>query len=257
MNINYYPEELKEILDGMICEVNTIGCSNAGVYKYYNSENSYYLKVQPVQQELKREYEIMKWLQNKLPVPEILYFCSQRGFDYLLMTELEGEMTCSGSCLSKQEETVGILAEGIKMLQAVPIENCPFNNGLENKLKDAKIKIENNLVDMSDWEKNNRFGTPLELLDFLQNNKPKVSTHMFTHGDYCLPNIFCRNNRVSGFIDLGRGGIADIYQDIALCVRSLRHNFKKTDNTGLLFEYLQMEPDWERIEYYILLDELF
>lgn len=53
------------------------------------------------------------------------------------------------------------------------------------------------------------------------------------------------------------GGIADTYQDIALCVRSLKHNFGTDEYTELLFKHLDMEPDWERIDYYILLDELF
>ncbi len=44
-------------------------------------------------------------------------------------------------------------------------------------------------------------------------------------GAYCLPNIFMKDNKVSGYIDLGRGGLADKYQDIALCYRSLLHNY--------------------------------
>jgi len=257
MNIENYPKELRKFLDRMVCEVNDIGCSNAGVYRYYNSTESYYLKVQPVQHGLKKECEIMDWLQNKLPVPKKVYFCSQDGFDYLLMTQVEGEMTCSDYFLARPKETVRILAEGIKMLQSIPIEKCTFNNSLEIKLNEAKENIENNLVDMSDWKANNRFNTPHELLDYLHNNKPTGSTNMFSHGDYCLPNIFCKDNRISGFIDLGRSGIADMCQDIALCVRSLKHNFGTAEYTDLFFEYLQLKPDWERIEYYILLDELF
>lgn len=257
MDVQHFPQDLKALLDGMICEKDKIGHSTAGVYKYYNDEASYYLKIQPVLNELHRECEIMEWLQDKLPVPKKVYFKSYNEFDYLLMTEIEGEMLCSDYFLNRPEEAVKILADGIKMLRSISIENCPFDNGLEVKLKEALYNIENNLVDMFDWEENNRFDTSIELLEYLQNNKPKESTLTFTHGDYCLPNIFSKNNKVNGFIDLGRGGIADIYQDIALCVRSLKHNFGTDDYNDLFFSHLGIEPDWERIDYYILLDELF
>ncbi|WP_074351544.1 APH(3') family aminoglycoside O-phosphotransferase [Proteiniborus sp. DW1] len=252
-----YPKDLNELLAGMSCEENNIGCSNAGVYKYYNDNVSYYLKIQPSSQELEKEYKIIDWLRDKLPVPKALYFNSYNGLDYLLMTEVDGEMLCSDNLLSKPEETVKLLADGIKMLSSIPIDDCPFDNSLEIKLKDALYNIENNFVDMSDWEENNNFRTPEELLNYLKNNKPKAHTPVFTHGDYCLPNIFGKDNKISGFIDLGRAGIADIYQDIALCVRSLQHNFGTDEYTELLFKHLDMEADWERINYYILLDELF
>jgi len=80
-----------------------------------------------------------------------------------------------------------------------------------------------------------------------------------------MPNLFLNKDRFSGFIDLGNCGIADKYQDIALCYRSLLHNFAgvytgkaypKLDEE-MFFKELGIEPDWEKIRYYILLDELF
>ena len=70
---------------------------------------------------------------------------------------------------------------------------------------------------------------------------------------------------VSGFIDLGKICIADRYQDIALCYRSLSNNFKgiygraacEGLDTDKFFEKLDVKPDWKKIRYYILLDELF
>ena len=64
---------------------------------------------------------------------------------------------------------------------------------------------------------------------------------------------------------MSRCGIADKWQDIALCYRSLLHNFSgkyggkvyEGFSPELLFEKLGIEPDWEKIRYYILLDELF
>ena len=77
--------------------------------------------------------------------------------------------------------------------------------------------------------------------------------------------MFLLNDEFSGLIDLGGTGVADKYQDIALCYRSLKHNFdgsyggevREEFNPDLLFEKLGIEPDWDKIRYYLLLDELF
>lgn len=256
MEYKEYPKELRDILKGMNCEIDNIGKSNSKVLRCYDDKNSYYLKVQS-NYEIKRESEIMDWLKGRLPVPEKVYFDTGGGYYYLLMTEMKGHMLCSDYYLNRPEETAKLLAAGIKILQSVPIDSCPFDSRLEKKLKLAEDNIINGLVDTSNWEENNQFSSPEELLEYLKTNKPKNATLSFTHGDYTLPNIFAKEGKIIGFIDLGRGGIADIYQDISLAVRSFKHKFRTDDYIDLFFKYLGMEPDWERINYYILLDELF
>ena len=85
-----------------------------------------------------------------------------------------------------------------------------------------------------------------------------------SHGDFCLPNVFFNDGAVSGYLDLGFCAVADRYQDIALCYRSLSHNADGSYGPVYpnvrpekLFDALQVKPDWEKIRYYILLDELF
>jgi len=57
---------------------------------------------------------------------------------------------------------------------------------------------------------------------------------------------------------LGRGGVADRYQDIALAVRSIRHNLKSEKFVELFLDaYGLKNVDFSKIDYYILLDELF
>ena len=87
---------------------------------------------------------------------------------------------------------------------------------------------------------------------------------MLTHGDFCMPNIFVENGKVSCYIDVGNMGVGDKWRDIALCWRSLKHNCSGMytgvdlgDQTELLFEKLGCAPDWEKIRYYVLLDEFF
>ena len=71
------------------------------------------------------------------------------------------------------------------------------------------------------------------------------------------------DGQVKGFIDLGRTGVGDKWNDIALCYRSLKHNFDGTYggkvyddfNPDLLFEELGIEPDLDKIKWYLLLEK--
>ncbi len=110
----------------------------------------------------------------------------------------------------------------------------------------------------------NGFRSPEALLYWLEDNRPPEEP-VLSHGDFCLPNLLLHGDTLAGYIDLGRAGLADRWQDIALCYRSLLHNYDGTYSgvshagwhPGMLFEALGLRPDWDRIRYYILLDELF
>lgn len=256
MQRNEFPEIIQRYIRNMTCIKDTLGCSEASVYCFTNYDKILYLKVEKINIEFEHEQKIMKWLYERLPAPKIIAQCREQGYDYLLMTKAFGEMACSEKYLNNPEKLVSMLAEGIKMLQKIDISDCPFECSLKNKLHIAKKRIDNNEIDMSDWEENTLYSSPKELYDYLVANQPKEEL-VFSHGDYCLPNVFFDNDNVTGFIDLGRAGIADKWQDIALCFRSLEHNLKSDEYTSLLFECLNIEPDYEKINYYILLDELF
>lgn len=98
----------------------------------------------------------------------------------------------------------------------------------------------------------------------LEANQPEEDIVM-THGDFCLPNVFANGNKLAGFIDLGKAGPADHWQDIAIAIRSIRHNLdgtyggkKKMDFTpDMLLDKLGIPMDEKKYKYYLLLDELF
>ena len=258
------PDGIKIRLKREKYTVDDVGMSESRVLLFSDKV----LKIQEQEDEIFREHEIMNWLKGKLPVPEVLCFEKDETYAYLLMSKLPGTMSCSPELLSRPEELISLLAEGLQRLWQVDISDCPFNNRLDEKLKKAKERVEKGLVDIEDTEPDTfsegGFKDPEELLQWLMAHRPEEEL-VFSHGDFCLPNIFVSEGKLSGYLDLGRAGIADKWQDIALCYRSLVHNYDgkyakvrvKEADPELLFKRLGISPDWEKIRYYILLDELF
>ena len=230
----------------------------------------YVLKIQAESEETRNEKDIVAWLDGQVPVPGIPVYYVEDGTAYTLMTRITGKMLCDEEYLNNPKQLIRCVAEGLRTLWKVDVTKCPFRTSrLEEQLKQARWNVENNLVDMDNVEPETfgagGFRDPEELISWLETNRPKEDI-VFTHGDFCLPNVFVENNRISGFIDLGKMGPADRWQDIAIALRSLDHNFAGHYNGGkkyfdfthqMLLEELELDMDYDKFRYYILLDELF
>ena len=66
------------------------------------------------------------------------------------------------------------------------------------------------------------------------------------HGDFCLPNILVKDNKVVGFIDLADGGVGDIWYDYAWCIWSFEYNLKTKEYTNELLKELNIIFDEEK-----------
>ena len=240
-----------------------IGMSGAGVYY----AGDLVLKIERADRESDVSLVMLRWLEGKVPVPRVLAEEVQNGYRYLVMERLDGVMSCDVAYLSKPAELVRLLAQGLRILWDVQIDDCPVDRTLEKKLPDARDQVDHGRYDLSNVDPDTfgegGFSGPEELLSWLEEHRPDEDP-VLSHGDYCLPNVFLKDGAVSGFLDLGRCGIADRYQDIALCWRSLRDNLNGSygySDPGFdpdsLFRELEIEPDWDKIRYYLLMDELF
>jgi aminoglycoside phosphotransferase len=252
------PAALVEAISGYKRRRNHTGMSASRVYRLERaSGENLYLKITArPHSELREEKLVLEWLGGKLLVPKVIMFESDAKRDYLLISEIEG-VPASDECFhAAPQKTIEQLAKAMKAIHALPIVNCPFDATLDVKIELARRNVELKLVDESDFDEERQGRTAVDLFRELVATKPKHEDLVFTHGDFCLPNIILKNGRVSGFIDLGRAGIADRYQDIALLYRSVKYNFGAKWQP-FLFETLEIEPDFEKIEFYTLLDEFF
>lgn len=72
----------------------------------------------------------------------------------------------------------------------------------------------------------------------------------FIHGDFCLPNILVKDDKVVGFIDLNSSGLGDIYADYAWCIWSFEYNLKTNEYTPILLKELGVEFNKELFDKY-------
>ena len=249
---------VKELLKDSKKNVIDIGCSGDSVTEIIKKDNIYYMK-ESKSGKLDREYYICHYLKDKLPVPEVAYFLNTNDESILITKKLPGEMICSDDIFDNMHRVIELAAQGIKMLQSINIDDLTIINSLDKKLAVAKYNLDKKLVNTSDMNESNihKFGSIENAYNYLINNKIEESDLCFSHGDLSLPNIFYENDRITGFLDLGEAGIADKWYDIAILVKSLRRNYKTDEAEKYLFKCLDIKPNYEKIEYYILLTELF
>lgn len=258
------PNKIKNIIKNRNYICDHVGMSGAGVYLF----EEMVLKIQKIDAEAENEAKMLKWLIGKIPVPDIIEHIDENGYSYILMNKCAGKMACDSLFMMQPKRQAELVAEALHSLWRIPIESCPSQLSLEKRLKIVEKNIIHNRIDLENVEPDTfgpkGFRDPSALLYWLQENKPNENAAV-CHGDFCLPNIFLSESGLTGLIDLGRAGVADPWLDIALCYRSLEHNYngvydgKRYEgyDRQMLFDALGIQPDWERIRYYILLDELF
>lgn len=256
------PQAVRPHLAGAAWEEVAIGCSGARVIRLTEAGQPVrYLKVAPgaLRRELRAEREALAWLYGRLPVPETLAYAEDAGFAYLLLAEVPGIMACDACFAADAPALARLLGAGLRQLHALDTSTCSLDQRLDRKLAFAARNIAAGLVDEAEVDSGGRAEDAAGLLRWLREHRPATEDLVFTHGDYCLPNVFINAERtgISGFIDLGRAGVADRYQDLALAARSLGYNFGPGWESPLWEAYGLEAVDTEKLDYYVLLDELF
>lgn len=258
-----FPSELLDRIAGSSITSELAGKSGAKVYRVKKPDRSIcYLKTQQVKDsfELVNEVNVYDWLDDRLRVPRVIYYDILNEMEFMLYSAVEGNHANSGSFFRNIDSLVKIIAKGLKQLHSIDIKACELDKRLEIKLKKAKRRIDKNLVEEWDFQPENKNKKPIDIYNELINSKPDTEDLVFTHGDFCLSNIIINSENQVGFIDMGNGGIADRYQDIALIIRDLKNNINIENSNKYIELFLKeygIQPNIEKIKYYILLDELF
>jgi aminoglycoside 3'-phosphotransferase-2 len=245
------------------------GESGADVVRYERpSGNTAYLKSKVVgapsaPRPLFEEAERLGWMHAVgLPVPAVLQYHEWKGREYLLLTAVPGQDASTPHPPEQYGAIVATLAAGMRALHATNISACPFDQSSRVRLALADTHVRSGAVREDDFDDNHRGRSAKELYTELVATPAPPEDRVFTHGDYCLPNVLLLPDnaggfRVSGLVDCGNAGIADRYQDLALCARSVADNLGPEWVPALFARYGVEHVDEQKVAYYQLLDEFF
>lgn len=237
-------------------EIN-VGMSGNHIYVIKNIKNErYVLKVSKHGINLEPEYKRIIWINNRLPVPKIYNFLEINKKQYLLMSYIYGKPSFF-PVFKDRDRIIKLLASSLKLIHTIKTDDCPFDESIESKLMRARENLIKGTVSFDNIDLSTTHKTPEEYYRDLLLNIPTNEEMVFTHGDYCLPNILVNNYELAGFVDLGLSGIGDKYQDLALCARSIRFNFGE-EWIKPFFTYYGIEKvDTEKMFFFTILDEFF
>ena len=253
------PHELRERLSGYRWHRQTIGRSQAGVFRLVaDGKPSLFLKCErsSLFAELPSEAARLRWLAGQgIACPDVITLESHARHDWLLMSAVAGEDLASAAV--DPADVIAIMASALHGLHALDIRSCPFDHRLFRRVAAARARMEAGEVDESDFDEERQGRTAAEVFAELEALRPATEDLVVTHGDACLPNVMATEGRFSGFIDCGRLGVADRHQDLALACRSIRYNIGKAWVEPFLESYGPPEAEPAKCSWYRLLDEFF
>ncbi len=210
------------------------------------------------------EAERLGWLAGRAAVPEVLaHHRDGDGRAWLVTAEVPGVPAHDpGFALGSVEPLLEALGQGLRRLHdTLPVDACPFDARLDVLLARSRARVRAGKVDVDALEPAYRRLTPDQILDHLHATRPPEPAEdlVVAHGDPCLPNLLVDPAALtlSGLVDVGRLGVSDRYRDLAIVARSLVANVGPEVASRFFDAYGLSRPDLLRLEYYVLLDELW
>jgi aminoglycoside phosphotransferase len=199
-----------------------------------------------------REARVLDWLAGRLNVPEVVLTAESAAGEYMVTRCVPGEPLFGR--IHAQQPVLDLFLEALRQVQAVPVAACPFDASASFRLRELEYLLANGLI-ADDYDVEKCLHTPQELLIRLHATLPREEL-VFSHGDLGDSNVFVDARDELYFIDLGRGGKADRWMDIAFVHRNLREEVSEDVAADFLDALDQPDARTKR-EFFEQLDELF
>ncbi len=216
-----------------------------------------------LEEELRGEAERLTWLADQgIRVPQVLSLSTKDG-TWLATRPLEGIPASDEFPPDGRFAVVTAIAEALRALHALDARSCPFDRSLPSALATAEKRTREGLVDHS-WRLAGK--SDAIAADALDDLRKAISATdpgelVVSHGDFCLPNVLVSSHGGTGFVDVGRMGVADFHSDVADILRSLRSHmnpqYGEPHAQHFLDVYGRSGIDSERLRLHDRVEEFF
>lgn len=228
-----YPKEIGDLLKGAL--VYDSSCSPAARVLFVDRDRGYFVKEASCGALLK-EAELASFFASKGLSSKVLFYSTETEKDYLVTERVPGEDAAFAAYLEKPEKLCEVLADSMRMLHDTDIRNCPVPDRMKDYFATVDERYHKGMFDPSIYGDRAFFKNADEAWQTVQAYKHLFQSNTLIHGDFCLPNIMLDNFALSGFIDLGNGGVGDRHVDLFWCAWSLWYNLKTDKYTDRLFD---------------------
>ena len=187
-------------------------CSPEARVYFIDRDGGYYLKLCDTGT-LSREAEMTSFFHSKGMGAEVLCYLSDER-DMLLTSSVRGEDCTHPTYISEPKRLCDTLAELLRELHETDPSGCPVPDRMGTYLDTVEKNYRSGNYDNSLFPDSFGYRSAEEAYATLTAGKHTLKNEVLLHGDYCLPNIILDNWRLSGFIDVGCGGVGDRHVDI-------------------------------------------
>ena len=209
-------------------------CSQEARVIYLEKNEGFFLKLAP-SGTLQREAELTAWFFKNALAPEVLFYGSRDGRDFLLTRKLSGTDGTDAALLSEPKLLCRLVAASLRSLHETKAADCPVQDRMGAYTSSVEKGFREGRFDPSLLGER-AYSRAEEAYAVFQQGRHLLKNEVLIHGDACLPNLIVKDSRLAGFIDLGNGGLGDRHVDLFWAVWSLWFNCKTDRYTNYFFD---------------------
>ena len=222
------PVQLRALFDSSVVEDRSYS-STAKTYQLTRDGRALFVKLAK-RELLERERLMSEFLHRHGLAPEVVDFGSFGDDAYLVTAALPGRDGIADEQLSEPRRLAKVFGEALRRLHELPADGCPVGNRDSELRNLAEASLEARDYDVS------HIPEPLEEAAAKLHRQTPQDSQVVLHGDYCLPNIILDGFRLTGFVDLGNGGLGGRHYDLYWGVFTLEYNLKSSAYKDLFLD---------------------
>ena len=225
LNPELLPAKAAHILEG--AALYDSSCSPEARVYYIDREGGLFLKTAAA--ETLRTEAAMTAFFHKLGLSaEVMLYCTERGKDWLITRRIPGEDCLDAGYLSDPKRLCETTATLLRALHETPAMDCPVPDRNKAYMDNVRQGFDGSRFEPELFAGLWEFSSFAEARETAEAGFSALKSEALLHGDYCLPNVILKDWRLSGFIDLGNGGIGDRHIDLLWGIWTLNYNLKTT-----------------------------